>query len=226
MTSDWSCIVSPDELDQYINLPIDDQVQHFKDEHNLLLWFWLSDQQQHSTVNNPTLLSTVKTPPHLPVFPRRGPSDQFGPAHDARAVDLIQDCSQPERPSPICSTKIGFGSTETASNIVYSERESRSDLCERVSTSSIIKPKKKKQIGTPPSIPQMNIDEWLVMDDNNRGRRRPLLYEFLRQLLDNHNYSDIAKYVNKDQGIFKFYQPRAAAELWQNVKGRNSDSSK
>lgn len=60
----------------------------------------------------------------------------------------------------------------------------------------------------------------------NGKRRRMLLHEYLRRLLDNPNCSHIAQYVDKRRGIFKFFEKEQAAELWETVKGRNSNTSK
>jgi hypothetical protein len=94
-----------------------------------------------------------------------------------------------------------------------------------LSPSSMKKSMKKKSKSTrsssPPPPPNMN--EWLITDESGR-KRRPLLHEFLRQLLDNRRYSSIATYVNKSQGIFKIHRRDVAASLWKHVKGRNSDS--
>jgi hypothetical protein len=76
-----------------------------------------------------------------------------------------------------------------------------------------------------PPPPSSNANEWLVIDENGK-KRRPLLHEFLRQLVDNENYSDIAAYVDRRRGIFKIYKRDVAATLWKFVKGRNSDSGK
>ncbi|CAF5122883.1 unnamed protein product, partial [Rotaria sp. Silwood1] len=85
------------------------------------------------------------------------------------------------------------------------------------------KPRKRKQDRVRSNLPQTNVREWYVMDGITGRQRRPLLHEFLRQLLDNPNYSYVAAYVDKRKGIFKFYEKSTAAELWQHVKGRNSD---
>ena len=73
-----------------------------------------------------------------------------------------------------------------------------------------------------PDLPRMA--EWYLKDENGR-RRRPLLHEYIRLLLANKNYSEIAEYVDKSRGIFKFYQREKAAQLWGFVKGRNGSSS-
>ena len=68
--------------------------------------------------------------------------------------------------------------------------------------------------------------DWLVTDEATRKKRSPRLFEFLRQLLDDDAYAHIVGYTDKKRGIFQFYQKNKAAELWQQVKGRNCDSSK
>lgn len=83
---------------------------------------------------------------------------------------------------------------------------------------------KRKEKRTQQNTPCISIEEWLIMDEASGRSRRPLLHEFLRQLLDNENFSHIATYVDRKRGIFKFQQKKVAAELWQIVKGRNSDT--
>ncbi|CAF1534741.1 unnamed protein product [Adineta steineri] len=61
--------------------------------------------------------------------------------------------------------------------------------------------------------------------DNVMGRkRRPYLFEFCRLVLDNEEYSHLAQYIDRKQGIFKINNPTEIAELWKCVKGRNSDT--
>ncbi len=83
-----------------------------------------------------------------------------------------------------------------------------------------------KQNAIPASSQYTNMNEWLIPSETDGKKRRPLLYEFLRLLLDNKNYSHIVEYVDRKKGIFKFHERNEAAKLWQQVKGRNSDLSK
>ena len=71
----------------------------------------------------------------------------------------------------------------------------------------------------------IDMNKWYITDETGK-RRRPLLYEFLRLLLANPRYSDVVGYVDKELGIFRFYNRERAAELWGLVKGRNGSSSK
>lgn len=67
---------------------------------------------------------------------------------------------------------------------------------------------------------------WMIYDKTLARERRPLLYEFLRLLLDDSNYRHIATYVDRENGVFKLIKPKEVARLWKDVKGRNSDTSK
>lgn len=124
-------------------------------------------------------------------------------------------------PPPSCC----FGSAELAPHMPIIQVQSTFDL----DPPSFKKPLKKSLSRSSSSSsvdPQpINMNDWYVKDKNGK-KRRPLLHEFLRILLDNENYSHIAKYVDKKNGIFKFYHREKAAELWQLVKGRNTDSGK
>ncbi|CAF0917844.1 unnamed protein product [Rotaria sordida] len=71
----------------------------------------------------------------------------------------------------------------------------------------------------------MNIKEFHVYDNTTGRFRRPLLHEFIRLILENDEYSHIAEYIDRKRGIFKLYQPDVVADLWKQVKGRNSDNN-
>lgn len=83
---------------------------------------------------------------------------------------------------------------------------------------------------SPPSSPSspsnFNIKKFLVFDDTTGRERRPLLHEFIRLVLEHDEYSHIAEYIDRKQGIFKLHRPKDIAELWKQVKGRNSDNSR
>lgn len=83
---------------------------------------------------------------------------------------------------------------------------------------------------SPPNSPlqsrSIDIRKFLVFDEAAGRERRPLLHEFIRLLLENDEYSHIAEYTNRKQGIFKLHKPKDVSELWKHVKGRNSDNSK
>ena len=68
--------------------------------------------------------------------------------------------------------------------------------------------------------------QWMIYDPITARQRRPLLYEFIRQLLDKDEYRHIAEYLDRNRGIFKLHEPKEVAKLWQRVKGRNSDASR
>lgn len=127
--------------------------------------------------------------------------------------------SQPTSPPHYC-----FGSTQVAPYMPDLQIQPTFDL-----DVSIKKPIKMNRKGAPPcpgpKSADINMNDWYVIDENGK-KRRPLLHEFLRMLLNNESYSHIAKYVDKRQGVFKFYDRNKVAELWEMVKGRNTDKSK
>jgi len=122
-----------------------------------------------------------------------------------------------------------FGSTEVAPYMPNIQEEPiiDSDLLSILSSSTMIKSSmnnKQNVISASPQYTTMN--EWLIPCETDGKKRRPLLHEFLRLLLDNTNYSHIVEYVDRKKGVFKFNERNEAAKLWQQVKGRNSDLSK
>jgi hypothetical protein len=81
--------------------------------------------------------------------------------------------------------------------------------------------------GTSPGIPAQDIpthpNEWLVTDRISRRLRPPRLYEFLYLLLQKPSYASYASYKDKSQGIFRVHEPEKIAELWQQIKSRQSN---
>lgn len=71
-----------------------------------------------------------------------------------------------------------------------------------------------------------DLKRFLVHDGTTGRLRRPLLYEFIRILLEYEEYSYMATYIDAKKGIFKLEKPDDVAELWKSVKGRNSDNGK
>ena len=69
-----------------------------------------------------------------------------------------------------------------------------------------------------PTIPK----EWLVTDKASKRQRPPRLFEFLLLLLENPTYASYASYTNKSQGIFQVHDPDKIADLWEQVKNRQS----
>ena len=69
-------------------------------------------------------------------------------------------------------------------------------------------------------------DPWVIIDPVTRHARRPLLHEFILQLLATDQYSHLAEYTDRKHGIFKFHDPIGVATLWSSVKRRNSGRSK
>ena len=72
----------------------------------------------------------------------------------------------------------------------------------------------------------INIKRFLVYDEITGRQRRPLLHEFIRRILETDEYSYLAEYIDRKTGVFKLYQPKQISQLWQYVKGRNSDNGK
>jgi hypothetical protein len=68
-----------------------------------------------------------------------------------------------------------------------------------------------------------NRKEWMVTDKNSRRRRPPRLYEFLILLLLKPHYASYASYTNESQGIFQIHLPDMVADLWQQIKNRQSN---
>jgi hypothetical protein len=66
-------------------------------------------------------------------------------------------------------------------------------------------------------------NEWLVTDRISRRLRPPRLYEFLYLLLQKPSYASYASYKDKSQGIFQVHEPEKIAELWQQIKSRQSN---
>jgi hypothetical protein len=64
--------------------------------------------------------------------------------------------------------------------------------------------------------------EWRVKDQASKRDRPPRLYEFLILLLQKPHYASYASYKDKSQGIFEVHQPEKVADLWQQIKNRQS----
>jgi hypothetical protein len=64
--------------------------------------------------------------------------------------------------------------------------------------------------------------EWLVTDQTTRRQRPPRLYEFLILLLHKAHYASYASYKDRALGLFEIYEPEKVADLWQQVKNRQS----
>ncbi|CAF1276836.1 unnamed protein product [Adineta steineri] len=67
-----------------------------------------------------------------------------------------------------------------------------------------------------------NQDEWRVIDSKTGKQRSPRQHEFLRLLLENPRYCSYATWLDKSQGLFTFLLPEEVAELWNNVKSRQT----
>ena len=68
-------------------------------------------------------------------------------------------------------------------------------------------------------------NEWFVTPPSTQKRRAPLLYEFLRLLLNNSRYQRFVSWINEDEGLFHLHQPIQVANLWKQVKRRRSHHS-
>ena len=125
--------------------------------------------------------------------------------------------------SLLSSPDYGFGSAQMVSYMPDTQISSPYEIEQPV----IKKPGKRKQdlSSKMPPVDPNRLNKWYIVDENGR-RRRPLLFEYIRHLLSDPDYSDIAGYVDKRRGIFKFYQREKAAQLWGIIKGRNGHSSK
>jgi hypothetical protein len=80
--------------------------------------------------------------------------------------------------------------------------------------------------GSPLKSALIDIKKFMVFDETTGRERRPLLHEFIRLILENDEYSNIAEYIDRKRGIFKLHRPKDVSELWKHVKGRNSDNGK
>jgi len=65
--------------------------------------------------------------------------------------------------------------------------------------------------------------EWLVADQTSRRLRAPRLYEFLFLLLQKPHYASYASFTDKSHGIFKVHEPEKIADLWEQVRNRQSN---
>ncbi|CAF1161136.1 unnamed protein product [Adineta ricciae] len=86
---------------------------------------------------------------------------------------------------------------------------------------------KQSRTSSPSSPKYVNCQQkknFLVHDQTTGKDRRPYLYEFLRILLENDEYSHVIQFIDRKQGVFKLLKPQDIAELWRHAKGRNSDN--
>jgi hypothetical protein len=115
------------------------------------------------------------------------------------------------------STVVPHVSSELNSSFNFSLSPSSNDTCARQQGNL-----------SPPSSPScvINTKKFYVIEEATGRERRPFLYEFIRLVLENDEYSHIASYVDRKQGIFKLHKPKEIAQFWKQVKGRNSDNSK
>ncbi|CAF1006878.1 unnamed protein product [Adineta ricciae] len=65
--------------------------------------------------------------------------------------------------------------------------------------------------------------KWMVTDPRTGRRRPPLLFEFLLLLLQNPDYQSFASFKDRSKGVFEIHEPEEVANLWQQVKNRQSE---
>jgi hypothetical protein len=68
----------------------------------------------------------------------------------------------------------------------------------------------------------LNPKEWQIIDKISKRQRPPRLYEFLILLLQKSHYETYASFKDKSLGIFEVHEPEKVAELWQQIKNRQS----
>ncbi|CAF0770852.1 unnamed protein product [Rotaria sordida] len=222
---------SPSELDQYLGQPGSYTGKHFENTDDLVAWIYQHAQSLQNGPNDPVMSfcnDSSQLTSFLPVG-RSMESTKFDPAKDDGYAITMLDCDQNSDKEifydPINSDSIfNFGSVEIADFMSNIQVQPTFDFDLSPASPPMKKPRKKKQNRILSNLPHIDVREWFVTDETSGRSRRPLLHEFLRQLLNNKNYSDIAAYIDRSKGIFRFYQKNTAAELWQRVKGRNSDS--
>ncbi|CAF0918876.1 unnamed protein product [Rotaria sp. Silwood1] len=224
---------SRNEFDQYLGRSSSSGGKQFDNTDDLVAWIYQHAQTLQNGSNDPVMkfCSDSSNPMSLlPVVRSLEPPifDQANVDNDAvtKMFDRNQDSNayaQSELIYDVISDiNCDFGLVEMA-DCIPTIPTPTPDFDLSPSSPPMKKPRKRKQDRVRSNLPQTNVREWYVMDGITGRQRRPLLHEFLRQLLDNPNYSYVAAYVDKRKGIFKFYEKSTAAELWQHVKGRNSD---
>ncbi|CAF3625284.1 unnamed protein product [Adineta steineri] len=120
-----------------------------------------------------------------------------------------------------------FGTAQIATLDDSNMQVQDESTCDFELTSSALKTANPIEISQNPQqsgSQRIDRNEWFIVSKVDGKKRPPLLHEFLRRLLDNQRYSHVAQYVDRRKGIFKFHQREEAANLWQHVKARNSDS--
>jgi len=61
----------------------------------------------------------------------------------------------------------------------------------------------------------MLLNEWTGAVRRRRRQRQHQLWQFLLEILNDNEYSpSIIEWVRRDEGVFRFVNPRSVAELW------------
>ncbi|CAF3333009.1 unnamed protein product [Rotaria socialis] len=220
-------MASPNEFDQYLSPLGSYNGKHFETYDDMATWIFQHALSRSNLEKDPVLAYLMYSPDPILSLPSTRSIER--PEFDCNRVDESIDMwlepseqSSPPPPSEIHfepinnssndSFNVGFGMSKVIYDTPNIELESMRD-CDQRSLQESDENQESSQL-----------DEWSILDPNSGRLRRPLLHEFLRQLLDNEKYSNIATYIDREQGIFKFHQKKVAAQLWQHAKGRNSDS--
>ncbi|CAF0981186.1 unnamed protein product [Didymodactylos carnosus] len=175
-----------------------------------------------------------------PYFPQLFLDDQEEAIFPVDVTTLLQALATPQ----YCSASPSNGITSCQDNIVHQHQHEAQNLTDQMCSLSAVEVSNKlseKLNGSSSNFPTSmddftllptaptrkssrldNTADWLVVDGTTKLKRRPLLHEFLRRLLDNPEYHDLATYVDPQQGIFRLHKPDEVADLWKSVKGRNS----
>ena len=170
------------------------------------------------------------TPSHSMRAQEQGPFDSM--MTDDQVQELVDVMAPPIEQATVCNgisyypNQMGgysFGYAETSASIPMEyepdfflpEEEFQQPMSE-IGDAAVAPP---HQVETP-----YHEKDWPVRDEHTGKIRPPLLYEYLRKLLDDPQFSHVATYVDAQRGIFKFHDKDMAAKLWQEAKQRNCDS--
>ncbi|CAM4792273.1 unnamed protein product [Rotaria magnacalcarata] len=220
-------MTSLNEFDQYLSPLGSYDGKHFESYDDMATWIFQHALSGPNPEKDPVLAYLMYSP--NPMSSLSNTRSMERPNFDCNRVDEFIDIwlESSEQSSPPPPSEIHFEPINNSSNDFSDVDFGMSDVTHDTTNIELepmldcdlppIKESEEKQVSS-------KEDEWLILDQNSGRLRRPLLHEFLRQLLDDENYSNVASYIDRKQGIFKFHQKKVAAQLWQLVKGRNSDS--
>ena len=104
--------------------------------------------------------------------------------------------------------------------------ESEADLIKDLAEQGIEFSTLLEMVCSPPRTPAnafpVDLKIWTVTDTKTGRRRRPRLLEFLLLLLKNPDYQSFASFKDISKGVFEIHSPEEVANLWQQVKNRQS----